>query len=1003
MKSHLKQRSAINYSIIALAISMCFSSLALGQAVEGSVFGRSTNARVKITLQNLENGSVRQIETNSDGSFTFSKVAPGRYKLISEGVSRELDVAIGTGTEVRLDTVAQVEVKGSRLHSAIDVSSVESNVVFTQKEIQSMPIPRSATAVAMLAPGTVQGDAGLANLPSFSGASIAENGYYINGMDVTNIRNFLSYASLPFDAIEQQQVKTGGYSAEYGRSLGGVIGISTKRGSNQWKGGAAMVWSPQGLNGNSFNTYDKETLDNPNGYYLFGAYNKSNSTEVNVDVGGPLIRDKLFVWGMLVTSRNNSDSFGKTSSSASESGRPNGVVKIDYVPNGNHRFELTAITNHSETKSFSWFNPTGQNYVAQHLGDPRISWDKSLSNIYIGKYTGYLTDDLSVSLLTGATNAYYGLTKGAGASRPYDPSCPAVTGPLTGQRQGCYAWPAVSTRDPKAVENFDKRRNTRLDFEYQWGKHALRAGIDNQIFDSAAAGRVNSSGGKSYSYALSKDGAVNGVPNTVAKGAEYVTVSDGFQSSGIYRVLNSATYLEDKWQVNKSLVAYGGLRWESFDNRNSDGVSFVNKKNLFAPRFGAAWDVNGDASFKIYGNAGRYFIPVASNTNIRGTRIEYSETRYYTFAGKDATTAVPNGLKEIGMAQINGSERLPNPATVADPNLKPMNQDELILGLQRALSPSLSYGVKYTKRRINAGMDDYCGTAPIAKWAKEQGYTKFDWKSLAGCVLMNPGEDLTLMMDLNGDGKLVRGTIPAKYLGVAKYERLYDALEFSLERPFDGKWMSGASYVWSKSRGSAEGYVQSNLNQGDAGITQDFDFGSFTDGAYGYLPNDRRHQLKLYGFYRYNENWVMGINSRLNSGRATSCLGYVPTTVPDYLGASGTTSGGSGAYGSASSYYCLNKDGVSELHQRGTGPRTPWTSQLDLSLNYVKKFGDQTLNIQFSLVNLFDSRTVQEWQERSDYSRGTSKTPPGRFSQNYQNASVVQSPRYLRISARYEF
>ncbi len=38
-----------------------------------------------------------------------------------------------------------------------------------------------------------------------------------------------------------------------------------------------------------------------------------------------------------------------------------------------------------------------------------------------------------------------------------------------------------------------------------------------------------------------------------------------------------------------------------------------------------------------------------------------------------------------------------------------------------------------------------------------------------------------------------------------------------------------------------------HLNQTDAGITQDFDFGSMTDGAYGYLPNDRRHQFKLYG------------------------------------------------------------------------------------------------------------------------------------------------------------
>lgn len=994
--------SVFQKTALSLAVSLCFATGALAQSSEGSIFGRGITPKAKIVLQNLENGSSRNIEASVDGSFTFSKVAPGKYKVSVGGNSREIEVAIGTGTEVKFDSNTVV-IKGSRTRSAIDVSSTESNTVFTQAEIQAMPIPRSATAVAMLAPGTVQGDAGLANLPSFGGASIAENGYYINGMDVTNIRNFLSFSSLPFDSIDQQQVKTGGYGAEYGRSLGGVVALTTRRGTNKWKGGVAIVYAPQNLSAKGLNTPDREVLDNPNGYYIFGRYNTSNSTEVNVNLGGPIIKDKLFVWGMLTQSRNNSDSFGKTSSSASESGTPTGMIKLDFVPNGEHRFEVTAISNNSRSTSYSWLHPKGQNYSDQHLGDPRISTNKNISNVFSGKYTGYITDDLSVTLMTGATNAYYGLTKGAGASRPYDPSCPAVTGPLSGQRQGCYAWPAVSTRDPKAGENFDKRRNTRLDFEYTLGKHTIRAGIDNQVFDSAQSGSVNSSGGKRYAYAFSKDGAVNGVPGVVAKGGEYVSVSDGYTTSGIYRVINNATYIEDNWKFAKNVTVNGGLRWESFDNRNGDGVSFVNKKNLFSPRLGVSWDANGDSTLKIYGNAGRYYIPVASNTNIRGTRVEYSETKYYTFTGKDATTAVPTGLKEIGEAIINGSDRLPNPATVADPNLKPMNQDEYILGFQKAYSKTMSYGVKFTHRKVNAGMDDYCGTAPIAKWAKDQGYSKFDWHSLAGCVLMNPGEDLTLAMDLNGDGKLIYGTVPAKYLGLARYERLYDALEFSLDRPFDGVWGGGASYVWSKSRGTAEGYVQSNLNQTDAGITQDFDFGSFTDGAYGYLPSDRRHQFKAYGFYKFAENWTVGVNSRLTSGRATSCLGFVPTTVPDYLGASGITSGGSGAYGSASSYYCLNKSGVSELHARGSGKRTPWTNQIDLSMNYDKKFGENLLTVQFSLVNLFNTRTVQEWMERSDYSRSTSKTPPGRFNMNYQNPTVFQGGRYLRLSARYTF
>ena len=846
MKYNNQKASFARRSAIALAISMCFTTVALAQSSEGSIFGRVAVSKARITLESVENGSVRHIDANADGSFNFSKVAPGKYKITSGSVTREVEVTIGTGTEVKLDSTSVV-ITGSRIRSPIDVSSSESNTVFTQAEIQSMPISRNATAVAMLAPGTVQGDSGLANLPSVAGASIAENGYYINGMDVTNIRNFLTFASLPFDAIEQQQVKTGGYSAEYGRSLGGVIGLTTKRGTNTWKGGASVVYLPSNFRAKGKNVVDKEVLDNPNGYFVFGRDNTSQITEINANLGGPIIKDKLFVWGMVTQERSNSDSYGKTSSRLDESGRPNGMLKLDYVISGDHRLEGTAISNHGYLRRTDWLHPTGQNYVIGHLGDPRISTQDTLSTVFIGKYTGSITDDLAVSILTGGTNGYTGLWKGVNASRPFDPSCPAVTGPTTGQRQGCYAFPAVSTRDPNFGENFDKRRNTRFDLEYTWGNHTFRGGLDNQKFVSAQVGAVNSSGGKTYAYAFSSNGAVNGVPNVVAKGGEFVSVSYGYSSSGIYTVLNDAKYLEDTWQATQNLRLTGGMRWESFVNKNADGVPFVEKNNLFAPRLGVSWNVKGDSSLKVYANAGRYYIPVASNTNIRGTQISYTEQKFYTFTGKDPKTAVPTGLTEIGQAIINGSERLPNPATVADPNLKPMNKDEIILGFQQAISKSLAYGVKYTKNRINAGMDDYCGTAQIAQWAKDQGYSKFNYKSLAGCVLMNPGEDLTLAMDLNGDGKLVRGTIPAKYLGLAKYERDYDALEFTLDRPFDGTWGGGASYVWSKSRGTAEGYVQSNLNQTDAGITQDFDFGSMTDGAYGYLPNDRRHQFKLYG------------------------------------------------------------------------------------------------------------------------------------------------------------
>ena len=87
-------------------------------------------------------------------------------------------------------------------------------------------------AVALLAPGVVAATG--SNFVSFGGSSGAENAYFINGYPVTNPLNNLGYKSLPFRAIDQEQVLTGGYGAEFGRSTGGVINIVTKRGSNEW-------------------------------------------------------------------------------------------------------------------------------------------------------------------------------------------------------------------------------------------------------------------------------------------------------------------------------------------------------------------------------------------------------------------------------------------------------------------------------------------------------------------------------------------------------------------------------------------------------------------------------------------------------------------------------------------------------------------------------------------------------------------------------------------------
>lgn len=129
-------------NMLALAAGLCLGSGAMAQSAEGSLNGRA-KAEASVQIVNLDNGQQRTIKADKSGSFSFSKLAPGRYKVSSEGVTREAMVSIGTGTTVALDTeeLDRIEIRGTRSR-VIDVTSTESNSVFTAEQIRSLPVAR---------------------------------------------------------------------------------------------------------------------------------------------------------------------------------------------------------------------------------------------------------------------------------------------------------------------------------------------------------------------------------------------------------------------------------------------------------------------------------------------------------------------------------------------------------------------------------------------------------------------------------------------------------------------------------------------------------------------------------------------------------------------------------------------------------------------------------------------------------------------------------------------
>jgi len=945
----------------------------------GSLNGHAA-AGASVTIKNAEIGLTRTITVGADGGFQVTQLPPGNYTLTitypnGSKETQNATVSAGEGSTVNFAGPTQV-VNVTGRASRIDVKSAESSQILTKAVIDRLPVTRDVTAVALLAPGAVKGDSRIGetntrggNVPSLGGASPAENVYYINGFNVTNSLNGVAFNQVPFDAIGQQQVKTGGYGPEYGRSLGGVLSVTTKRGTNEWHGGANVIYQPSSLEGDSVYA---EKSDVSGRWNLLTRPGGTDDLRSNLWAGGPLIKDKLFIFALVQAADIKQKTYGNSEQSVLKNNTPQYLTKIDWNINQSNLLEFTAFSDKSEDKQDTYkqiaaYGSARGDFVGH---DEFTSGGQNL----IAKYTSWVTDDLTVS-------AMYGQGKYNRKSKIETASCPYITDRRTSstEKLGC----ATQTRivDPNAN---DQRDALRLDAEWNLGSHGLRFGLDNETYKVVDG--TFYPGGDNYSIRTLQPGSKlsNGYVNDTGAPLDYMAIRH-FENGGTFKTKNSAFYIEDNWQISKNVLASLGLRSESFENLNALGQTFIKVKNTTAPRLGVVWDVQGNAQTKVFGNAGRYYIPVMSNTNVRlaGTELDYTD--YYAFNGSFGADKfqLPGKGAQLGSRLSVSTGEAKDPRTVVDPNIKPMYQDEYILGLQQALANRWNVTAKVTYRKLKSVMDDMCNDEGTYNWAIANGYNEDQASTIGGtvggCFLYNPGKSLTANVDL-GDGKgLTPVTIPASALGFPQPERIFKSLELGFERAWDGVWSLQGSYVLAYNKGNAEGYVKSDIGQDDAGISQDWDYPGLMEGSYGYLPNDRRHTFKLFGAYQVLPEWRFGANVLVQSGRPRNCLGYY----------NGSLDGVSIYYGAAS-FYCGGS-----LHPRGSFGRTAWTHELSLQANYEPKWM-KGLSFQMDVLNVFNNRTVTSVQEEGEV--GVNSPDP-----SYEKPLSIQKARTFRFMAQYTF
>jgi hypothetical protein len=260
MNKHDILRGALpRRTALALALGIGFSGLAFGQATTGSIFGQVPAGSADTVIIKNTTGLTRQVSVGASGRYNVDALPLGTYTVTVQHDGQTIDsrsdvvLRVGAGTEVSFgassdnaQNLSAVTVTANAL-PAIDVSSVDSRTVITSRELAQLPIARSAEAIALLAPGVIGASGyftgtttGNTGAVSFGGSSATENAYYINGFNTTDPLSAIGGLTLPYGAIDQQEILSGGYGAAYGRSDGGVISQVGKRGTNEWHFGGLV-------------------------------------------------------------------------------------------------------------------------------------------------------------------------------------------------------------------------------------------------------------------------------------------------------------------------------------------------------------------------------------------------------------------------------------------------------------------------------------------------------------------------------------------------------------------------------------------------------------------------------------------------------------------------------------------------------------------------------------------------------------------------------------------
>ena len=286
--------------LAAGAASVSLASPALAQTtggLSGQIIDANTQAPVAEAVVIATSPSLQGEQTavtDSSGTFEITLLPSGVYTLnvqrdgynafTQSGLTIRLDKTIRVKLQLVPDSVKGEAVEITVSRPVITTSSAQTGSTVSKEQMTLVPYGRGARnfeAVATSVPGVQSDGYGL----TMNGASSPETAYIIDGVMVNDPAYGLQGTTLLQDFVQEVDIKTGGYQAEYGRATGGVVNVVTKSGGNDFHGSVFVNWSPYEAS--------RATLGNA-GLAIGTQSSQAYNLDFGAEVGGPIIKDKLW-------------------------------------------------------------------------------------------------------------------------------------------------------------------------------------------------------------------------------------------------------------------------------------------------------------------------------------------------------------------------------------------------------------------------------------------------------------------------------------------------------------------------------------------------------------------------------------------------------------------------------------------------------------------------------------------------------------------------------------